>query len=231
MIKEEPIPAGTPFVASNIDYRAEVVRKSIHLCSLSIPIIYYFITRERALTLLLPVTILVLAVDLLRYYHATTAKFFYSSFGWLLRKHEHDGKSIRLSGATHVLISATLCVFIFPKLITITAFAILIISDSAAALIGRRFGSRKFLNKSLEGSAAFFLTALIVIAATPKVSAGAGEYAIAIAAAAIGTVIEALSVGIDDNLSIPISIGAVMWVLYDFFYPTLNLHLQPFAGL
>lgn len=221
----------TQLAETNIDYKAEVIRKSIHLCSLSIPIIYYFISRIQALFLLVPMMLLFLGVDLLRHFHAPTAKVFYETFGGLLRKHEHDEKAKRLSGATHVLISATICVLIFPKLITITAFAILIISDSAAALVGRRFGSRRFLNKSLEGSAAFFLTALLVIAATPKVSTGAGEYFIAAAAAAIGTVIEALSVGIDDNLSIPISIGAVMWVLYGVFYPSLNLHVRPFVGL
>jgi len=166
-----------------------------------------------------------LGVDLLRHHHAPTAKIFYKAFGSLLRKHEHDETNKRLSGATHVLISASICVLIFPKLITITAFAILIISDSAAALVGRRFGRKKFLGKSIEGSAAFFLSALVVIAATPKISTSAGEYLIAAFAAGVGTVIEALPVNIDDNLSIPISIGAMMWVLYDVFYPSLNLHL------
>ena len=218
-------------VGKNIDYRAELIRKTIHLCSLSIPLTYYFISREQALMLLLPVASVFLMVDLLRYFHEPTAKLFYRSFGWLLRSHEHDHQAKRLSGATHVLISATLCVLVFPKLITITAFAILIISDSAAALVGRRFGRRKFLNKSVEGSAAFFLTALVVVAATPKISAEPGEYFIAIVAAAVGTVVEALSVGIDDNLSIPLSIGMVMWVLYDIFYPSLNLHIQHIAGL
>ena len=218
-------------LGKNIDYRAELIRKTIHLCSLSIPVTYYFISRERALMLLVPVMSMFLIVDLLRYFHEPTAKLFYRSFGWLLRSHEHDHKAKRLSGATHVLISATLCVLVFPKLITITAFAILIISDSAAALVGRRFGRKRFLNKSLEGSAAFFLTALAVIAATPKISSGSGEYAIAVIAAAVGTVVEALSVGIDDNLSIPLSIGTVMWVLYDIFYPSLNLHIQQLAGL
>ncbi len=216
---------------SNIGYRAEVIRKSIHLCSLSIPIIYYFISRTQALLLLVPVTLLFLGVDLLRHHHAPTAKIFYRTFGSLLRKHEHDEKTKRLSGATHVLISASICVLIFPKLITITAFSILIISDSAAALVGRRFGKRNFLSKSVEGSAAFFLSALVVIAATPKISTGVGEYLIAAVAAAVGTVIEALPVKIDDNLSIPISIGLFMWILYDIFYPSLNLQLQSFVGL
>lgn len=223
-------PGREPQEKRNIDYRAEIIRKSIHLCSLSIPIVYYFIPRERALALLVPITLLFLFVDLLRHYHPPTAEVFYRAFGWMLRSHEHDEKAKRLSGATHVLISATLCVLVFPKLITITSFAILIISDSAAALVGRRYGRKKFLNKTVEGSAAFLLTALVVIAATPKVSADAGEYFIAIAAALVGTVIEALSVGIDDNLSIPVSIGVVMWVLYSVFYPSVNLHAHHFAG-
>lgn len=218
-------------VEKNIDYKAEIFRKSIHLCSLSIPIVYYFISREKALILLVPITLVFLVVDLLRHFHPPTAKIFYEAFGWMLRSHEHDQRKRRLSGATHVLISATLCVLIFPKLITITSFAILIISDSAAALVGRRFGRRKFLRKSFEGSAAFFCTALIVITATPKVSSEVGEYVIAAVAAAVATVIEAMSVGIDDNLSIPFSVGIVMWALYGVFYPSLNLHLLYFAGL
>ena len=62
----------------NIDYKAEVIRKSIHLCSLSIPIIYYFISRDQALMLLVPITLAFLFVDLLRYFHSSTAKIFYS---------------------------------------------------------------------------------------------------------------------------------------------------------
>ncbi|HTX17554.1 MAG TPA: dolichol kinase [Bacteroidota bacterium] len=207
------------------------MRKGIHLSSLSIPIIYYFISRTEGLLLLVPLTLLCLSIDLLRHYHAPTARVFYRAFGALLRKHEHDEKVKRLSGASHVLISATLCVLIFPKLITITSFAILIVSDSAAALVGRRFGSRRFLSKSVEGSAAFFLSALVVIAATPKISTGVGEYLIAAFAAAVGTVVEALPVNIDDNLSIPISVGLIMWILYGVFYPSLNLHLQSLTGL
>jgi len=57
-----------------------------------------------------------------------------------------------------------------PKVVFITAFSILIISDSSAALIGRRFGRRKFLRKSLQGAGAFFVTALIVVVLAPKIA-------------------------------------------------------------
>lgn len=201
-------------------YKAELIRKAIHLCSLSIPVIYYFISKQLALEILAPLTLVFIIVDLLRYYHEPTAQIFYKMFGWMLRSHEQDHAVKRLNGATYVLISATICVLIFPKLITVTSFAILIIGDSTAALIGRRYGKRKFFRKSVEGSTAFFVSALIVSFLTPKIFYAPIEYGIAACGAAVGTIIEALSIHIDDNLSIPISISIVMWVLYTAFYPS-----------
>ena len=210
--------------AANIDYTAEIARKAIHLCSLSIPVIYYFIERDLALMILVPVTLGFLTVDLLRYYHGPTSRLFYRIFSFMLRKHEQDPSSKRLNGATNVLIAASLCVIIFPKLVVLTAFPILIISDSVAALFGRRFGKRKFMQKSLEGSGAFFVSALLVVYFTAKVDHAITEYAIGAAAAFVGTVAEAGSWKIDDNLSIPLSVGAVMWTLYYFLYPAIDLH-------
>lgn len=208
---------------ADIEYKAEIARKCIHLTSLSIPIIYYFIERDVALQLLVPITFAFLIVDLLRYYHKPTAELFYKIFRFMLRKHEQDEKKKRLNGATNVLIAATLCIIIFPKLIVLTAFTILIVSDTFAALIGRKFGRKKFMRKSVEGSAAFFLFALFVIAFTPKVEYSVTEYLIGILAAIVGTVVEASSWSIDDNLSIPLSVGVVMWGLYFVFYPSINL--------
>jgi dolichol kinase len=206
-----------------IAYKAELVRKAIHACSLSIPIIYYFITRELALMILAPLTIVFIVIDLTRYYHKPTADLFYKGFKWMLRSHELDEKAKRLNGATNVLIAAALCVFIFPKLIFITAFTILIVSDSMAALVGRKWGRHKFFTKSFEGSLAFFLSALAVVFIASTLQYPHGEYGltadryavwIGIAGAALGTVVEALPWTIDDNLSIPFSVGAAMWLLY-----------------
>jgi dolichol kinase len=203
------------------DYRIEVVRKAIHLVSLSIPITYYFVSKPVALALLIPMTVIFLSTDLARYYNRTID---FKYFGFLLRKRENDKKNKTLNGATYVLISATLCVLVFPKIIIITCFSILIISDIAAALIGRRFGKHKFISKSVEGSAAFFITAIIVIAVAPKVEYQLGEYLIGMIAAFIGTVTEALPAEIDDNLSIPITVGASLWLLYTIFLPMLNIY-------
>lgn len=47
-----------------ISYKQELIRKSIHLCSLSIPIAYSFLDKETALTILIPLTILAVSIDL-----------------------------------------------------------------------------------------------------------------------------------------------------------------------
>ena len=209
-----------------IHYKNEVIRKLIHFCSLSIPVIYYFITRDAAIVILSVMTFLALALDLGRYFFPVIGGFFYSLFGFLLRTHELDTKKRNLNGATYVLISALICVIIFPKVIFVTAFAILIISDSLAALIGRRFGKHKFLFKSLEGTSAFFISAIIVILLSPKIEYRVEEYILAIVAAFIGAIVENISFGYaDDNLTIPLSIGFVMWLFYIIVFPEMQLIL------
>jgi len=148
-------------------------------------------------------------------------------FGFLLREHELDHKKKNLNGATYVLISALISVLIFPKVIFISAFSILIISDSAAALVGRKFGKRKFLSKSLEGTLTFFVSACIVILFTPKVNGFFEEYLIGFIAAFVGAIVENVSFKlVDDNLSIPLSVGFTMWGLYLALLPNLDLTLS-----
>jgi dolichol kinase len=204
-------------------YGAELVRKGIHLCSVSIPVIYYFISRSTALSILVPLTLLFLLSDVARLFHESTGRLYDRFFGFLLRSHEKNNRGRQLTGATYVLLSATIGVWLFPKVIFITAFAILIVSDTAAALIGRRWGKHPFLAKSVEGTTAFFVTALIVVAVAPKIDYLATEYLIGTVAALAGTLVEASPIRIDDNVSIPFSIGGVMWLLYAVFLPAINM--------
>ena len=208
---------------ATIEYKHELVRKAIHMCSLSIPIIYYFLTKQQALYLLAPIALTFLAVDIARFYSDPVSRWFYSWFGWLLRKHEQDGSVKRLSGATNVLLSACFCVLVFPKIITINALAVLIVSDTTSALIGRRFGKKRFFKKSLEGSLGFFISAVVVILLAPKIEGLPAEYLIGAFASALGAFVEAASSRIDDNISIPISMGFAMWALYWWFLPSIDL--------
>ncbi|PKL83803.1 MAG: dolichol kinase [Ignavibacteriae bacterium HGW-Ignavibacteriae-3] len=211
---------------ATIDYKSEVVRKLIHLFSLSIPTIYYFITKELALTILIPLTLFSLLLDYGRYYDKRLAEFIYKFFGFMMRKHERDSRKKNLNGATYVLISAVIVIFIFPKVFVITAFAVLIIGDISAALIGRKFGKTKFLFKSLQGTLAFFFFSCFVVILTPKVEGNITEYLIGFVAVAVGAIAEnASGEWADDNFTIPVTVCIAMWVLYLLFLPQLPLLL------
>ena len=203
-----------PKQASQITFSGELLRKVLHLGSLSIPIIYYFTSRSTALVIFIPLTLFALFIDISRHYIPAIARLVFSLFDPIIRPHERKGGL--LSGATYVFISAIFCVLVFPKLITITAFSILIVSDASSALVGRAFGRHRLFDKSLEGTLAFIVSAWLVILLTPKAGPLPVEYAIAAFAAVVGGLAEAASVSLhlDDNFSVPVSIGFTMWGLY-----------------
>lgn len=196
----------------DISYKQELYRKGIHLFSLVIPLGYLLLTKEIALSLLVPITITAVVIDLLSKRRNIINQLIYGYFGRLLRPHE--SKKFVLNGASWVLISAGICILLFPKIIMITAFSVLIISDIFAALIGRKYGRIKIFNKTLEGTAAFIGSAFIVCMIIGYLTlAPLTYYYIAFAASIVGGIVEAGSkeLGVDDNLSIPLSIGIVMW--------------------
>ena len=209
-----------------VSFRHELLRKSIHLCSISIPIAYSYLSRDTMLWVLIPLTAMTVAVDLLRSFSRPVFRLYTRMFGAILRKHEQSPQKVTLNGASYVFLSAAVCVFLFPKLITITAFAILIISDTTGAIIGRRYGTKKYRDKTIQGSTAFVVSAVIVILCTPKVSYLFGEYVIASVSAVVGAIAEVFSFDIiDDNFAIPIAIGFSLWALYLIFFPGLNVHI------
>ena len=200
--------------SADITYRQEIFRKLIHLCSLSIPIIYAFITRQTAIVILACLFLPVLAIDLARHWIPPLERLVRRIFGNMMRKHELDEQRILLNGATYVLLSALLCVLIFPKIVAITAFAVLIVSDISSALIGRKFGKRKFLDKSLEGTTAFWISSWLVVGVVWALTQAPWQYAAtAMVATFIGGIVEAASIRLhmDDNFSIPLSTGIVLW--------------------
>lgn len=197
-----------------ISYFQEILRKSIHLCSLTIPIVYSFVSKETGLLILIPLTLFALFADIARHFSSSVRTLIHTYFGRMMRPHELDSSRFLLNGATYVLMSASLCVLVFPKIIAIVAFSILIVSDIAAALIGRRYGRRPFLDKSLIGTSAFVLSGILVVIAIVLLTAAPWQLVLlGSIGAVVGGVIEAASIRLrmDDNFSIPISIGLTMW--------------------
>ncbi len=199
---------------NSITYRDELFRKSIHLSSLSIPLIYIFLQRNLALKIIIPLTLIMIISDLLSRKITFLKNLIFGVFGNLLRQHEKEGNLV-LNGASWVLISATLCIAIFPKIIMLISFTILIISDTLAALVGRKFGKHPLFDKSWEGTAAFIISAILVVFVySISFNAPHSLIVIGILASIVGGFVEAASkvLHLDDNLSIPLSVGSILWI-------------------
>jgi phytol kinase len=97
------------------------------------------------------------------------------------------------------------------------AVAVLTFADTAAALVGERFGARRFRTpggaKSLEGSCAFLATAFACVAIGLRVAGAADPLPPAIAIAALLTALEATAWAGLDNFTIPVAGGALVRAL------------------
>ena len=123
-------------------------------------------------------------------------------YGIVTRPQEH----YKLSGASWVFIGAGITTMFFNENVAVIAILIMSLSDSAAALIGIKFGKTQFFNKSLEGSLAFFITTYIILfiflSATPL-----NILFISVAT----TTIELFSQPkLNDNLAIPIGTALIL---------------------
>lgn len=214
-----------------ISYGSELVRKSIHLMSLAIPAIFLNTPHSTGIALLLGGTIVSLGIDIARYFHKPSRDVFMKYMGSLLRKHETDKTKFILTGATWVLIAATLTLGIFPPAVGVPAFTVLIVSDTFAALVGRRYGVRPFLDKSLVGTSTFIVTSWMVVAVIGSLFALPWTFW---AAGCIGGtcagIAEAAAVRtkLDDNIAIPFSMAIIMMLLEQVF---LALHYPGFSSL
>ncbi len=197
-----------------ISYQQEVYRKLVHLSSLWMSLWMLLVPRGWAaftFGLLLVLNILV------EYGHYRKWKVIHPLyeliFGQMMRK-KRPGVKFQLSGGPPLLAAALLSVALFPRPYAVAAFTIMLLGDTAAALIGRRWGKTKFANgKSLEGTLAFIIVGLVVISLIGIGFRFSGvEYLLGF----IGVPLAALAefhnkkLRIDDNFSIPLIIGCVL---------------------
>lgn len=193
-------------------YVDEVRRKCIHLSSALIPILYAFMPTWLALSILLPLLGVALALDWARVRFPAVRARVERCFGRLFRSEE----SRRLSGATYVLVAGVLCIALFPKRVAIAVLLIMSVSDALASLVGRRFGTVRLFGKSIEGSLAHAASAcLIGLAALPAAPVAA------VLGALCATLVEALPLRlgrhhVDDNLAVPLASGAVITLILSF---------------
>ena len=196
----------------------EILRKSFHLLILLLPLAFYELGRWQALAIIAPIALVVGGVDYYRRKNIKLQFYFTKSFNSILRQHELSGE--HFCGATWALAAASIIFLICSEEIAITAFVILAISDTFAAIIGRAFPSKPFFEKSTFGSAAFYISGLIVLFACGGMfDSRLWFYLFGFFALFCATIIEARPsfFGVDDNFSVPISFAAIMTV-FDFMW-------------
>jgi hypothetical protein len=128
----------------NITFFQELLRKSIHLTSLSIPICYIFFQKESILMILIPFMICMVFVDITTRKNLFVRNIYLKLFGFMLRKHEIQSQEMLLNGASWVLVSSVLTIYFFLLFFFFFFFFFLFISFVVAAFFVRSFGKKHF---------------------------------------------------------------------------------------
>jgi len=192
-----------------ISFKRELLRKATHMGALVIPGGYYFLKLDKtdALTIMIPVTIAMILIDISRLRQWKFWKNIASKvISPLVRNHELAGD---FTGATYILTSFCVIIALYGKGIAVAAMAFTIVGDSFAAIIGRKYGHHKlFITKSWEGSLACLAGTVIVAFIIPGI-----PLSVVMTGAVVAAVVEAIPCGIDDNVTVPVLSGLVMTIL------------------
>ena len=177
----------------------ELLRKSVHLVSVLIVLIYEFFGKEAILWVLMIFLVTVLFLDYFRLEHNMRIPFFYTMY--------REDEANRLGGHIYFALGAISAIALFSKEIAYAAVLMTTFGDMVAALIGKSYGKRRVFqkifknDKSIEGSASEFITDFLVgllILGNPLVS---------LVMAFSATLTETAVNKIDDNLVVPILAG------------------------
>ncbi|MCL7411350.1 MAG: SEC59/DGK1/VTE5 family protein [Methanosarcinaceae archaeon] len=174
----------------------ELLRKSIHLTSVLIVLIYAYTDKKTVLTFLITYLIIILVIEHFRLEHGMRIPLFH----FLFRKKEES----QLAGYVYFTMGAIISISVFSETIAYAAILMTTFGDMSAALIGKAFGKMRIYNgKSLEGCAAEFVVDFCIGYAF------LGNWLVAFIMALTATIVETVVSEIDDNLAIPVFAGFV----------------------
>lgn len=186
--------------------KSEIKRKLFHHLSLVYLAAYAFLPR-RVCLILFGVAILVLAVvEFLRIRRPEINAFFLSKFGGIHRESE----ILNASGIFWTLLGSGLTMLIFTnKKIVLASLGFLVFGDTAAALIGKKWGKHPWPSnppKTYEGTAGFaFFSALWALCFV--------KWPVAIIGACASAWVESRAWMWNDNFWIPLVSGGILSVL------------------
>ena len=184
----------------------EIARKLIHIASAVIPLSYIYIIKDLIIMLCVLSLFVVFSffIEILRRDYFKYSKIFLRFFGFMLRDNE---KKDKLTGATWVLLGALFTFILIPYPFSILALLFLSVGDTFAAIIGISFPYIKIGNKTLSGFFAGFISSILIgICFNLPVN-----IYILIFGALMASVIEIIPISVNDNITIPLFSGSMMY--------------------
>jgi dolichol kinase len=209
----------------------ELPRRLWHILGgLSLPVAGLLAPQDIFIPALVSITIAILILDIVRLRSPRVNRRFMISFRPLLRK----GEASKLNGSTYFLIAASIIFIFCDKSIAAIALAFVAVGDPVAGMVGEKWGKsrvssearkiseasrssrnlrfRGMKGKSWEGSSACFGACFVVgviLAAVTHVALW-----VIVIGAICATVIEFLSLPVNDNLSMPLVAAVVMQMIH-----------------
>lgn len=190
--------------------KTELYRKGVHLSSLWMPLFILLADRGWSMVLFSVLLLLNIGVEYAAYHKAAViGGLFRRMFIKTLRNREIRRTEFVPSGSVYILAAALAVSVCFSPRAAAAAMSIMLVADSAAALVGKFFGTRRFSNgKSAEGTCAFFISAAgVIVMFFPGISP-----AVLCLAALAATAAEFYEgkIRIDDNFAIPLISGFIL---------------------
>jgi dolichol kinase len=192
----------------------ELLRKSIHLAGMLIPVIYYFTDRFTVLFWLSPLVIVALQLEWMRLH----GSFRYPAV--LLRPSEEH----RVAGYVYSITAAFIVIALFPKTIAITALTMAVLGDFSSGIAGAMWGKKADVRQMRLPikPVPILLVMLLVSFSTGYLAAHApGLAPLPAYSVALGALGATLADGVpwqirghvlDDNLTIPLVSAVLMLV-------------------
>jgi len=181
-------------------------RTALRPLAVIFPLLYLFMDKRFMLIFVGSVALAPLLLDIVRLLSQKTNLFLFKTPIIFKQKERQTFSSISL-----FLVAIFLAFLVFPKGIGILASTFLIFGDVFAKVVGMMFGKVHIFKKTLEGSVAYFLMAIIFgLVFLPYIEVNLWMLLVGALAA---TIVELIPWGIDDNISVALISGAAMYLM------------------
>lgn len=150
-------------------------------------------------------TLLLFVADFVRMRSPAVNRLFFR----LLRPLVSPREAVGVASSTWYVAGCFVAVAVFPRTVAVAAILVLALADPLASYVGRRWGRRPFGTGTVEGSVVFVGAALLVL----WPFAGWG---VALVVAVATALVERIPWPLDDNLTVPLASGLVLWSLLPF---------------